>query len=67
MYVTTLDELDDELLEALFDAYPVIATVYGFAGPRDRLLTDFRESSEQAMGGAWLPSLSEPPRSTQIR
>ena len=50
MYVTTLDELADELLDALFDAYPAIATLYGFAGPRDRLLTDFRESGERAMG-----------------
>jgi uncharacterized protein (DUF885 family) len=50
MHVTTVDELADELLDALFDAYPAVATVYGFAGPRDRLLTDFRESAERALG-----------------
>jgi uncharacterized protein (DUF885 family) len=49
-WMTTIDELADELLNALFDAYPAIATVYGFPGERDRLLTDFRAASEQAMG-----------------
>jgi uncharacterized protein (DUF885 family) len=50
MYVTTVDDLAEELLDALFDAYPTVATLFGFAGPRDRLLPDFRETGEQAMG-----------------
>jgi uncharacterized protein (DUF885 family) len=44
-----VDGLADEMVEAMFDAYPEVPTLFGFPGPRDRLLTDFREASEQTM------------------
>jgi uncharacterized protein (DUF885 family) len=44
-----VDGLADEMVEAMFDAYPAVPTLFGLPGPRDRLLTDFREASEQAM------------------
>jgi len=47
--MSAVNDLADEMLDAIFDAYPAIATLLGFAGPRDRLLTDHRESAEQAM------------------
>jgi len=46
---TTVDGLADELLETIFDYWPAIATMLGFSGPRDRLLTDYREVGEQAI------------------
>jgi uncharacterized protein (DUF885 family) len=48
--MTTVDGLADELLETIFDYWPAIATMLGFSGPRDRLLTDYRETAEQAIG-----------------
>ena len=47
--MSTVDNLADEMVEAMFDANPEVPTLFGFPGPRDRLLTDFREASEQAM------------------
>ncbi len=44
-----VDGLADEMVEAMFDANPEAPTLFGFPGPRDRLLTDFREASERAM------------------
>jgi uncharacterized protein (DUF885 family) len=46
--VTTVDTLADDLVDATFDAFPAVATLLGFAGPRDRLLTDYRVDSERA-------------------
>ncbi|HZD99992.1 MAG TPA: DUF885 domain-containing protein, partial [Micromonosporaceae bacterium] len=47
--MSIVDGLADEMVEAMFDAYPEVPTLFGFPGPRDRLLTDFREASEQTM------------------
>ncbi len=44
-----LDALADEMLEAILDALPQVATLLGFTGPRDRLLPDYRFEAEQAV------------------
>jgi uncharacterized protein (DUF885 family) len=47
--MSTVNELADEMFEALLDFYPTYATLLGLPGPRDRLLPDYREEAEQAL------------------
>ncbi len=47
--MSTVDSYADEMLEALLDAYPTYATLLGLPGPRNRLLTDYREEATQAL------------------
>jgi uncharacterized protein (DUF885 family) len=47
--MAAIDDLTNEMTEAILDQVPAVATVFGVRGHRDSLLTDYRAEAEPAV------------------